>query len=640
MTEKLKKNTPDAASNPTPVREMLEKAFGGKSGLGETVAQLYEDAYGHEQNCEFAQAHDLVSKAIGLLREDGSKPELVPQFVLYEAKLLYYLERNEEALESFDYVLKGDPKSIYALYFKGLTLKALDRFPEAMSLFRDAYEIDSTNPCCIAGMAITFAFEGKKTEALALLEQADPGKGWRGEILDTKGTLLFELGRYSESLAIYDKLVLARPLDVGTHHNRGAALAALGRHSEAVVVLNRAIELDPTHYKSRLRKAVCLIAIGDKKEAAEAFRSIGPKRVFPYISDELYCAVQLGNCENSLILLNELMGLDGENPELHLLAGIALIGAGDMDKGPTHVYFALTHLLKHGKLDMATEALKKFAGAFQARGEDAPAQELLKTARASDLHSEERWKLKSNIRYLKQRAKEEAKKKEIDANAPANPKEKRLKSMEKANGRLAEAKASLGASEEKLKRLEIDAVGAEALAEGIAAKVSFHQLVLAKERGISSETEAKRKLEQARNECKRLEGARNALGAKIEACDCLISTYTTRHGLNGSDDSVLLGHIRSHMKRGAQREKLEKCVEQRRQLKSQEFILSQQAADAKAHGERLEQAISPFIGLASERDTAQERLLDIRQQIEGEKKASEALRKKISELEAKANGER
>ena len=431
----------------------------------------------------------------------------------------------------------------------------------------------------------------------------------------------------------------ARSLDVGTHHNRGAALAALGRYPEAVVALDRAIELNPAHYKSRLRKAVCLLALGDKDGAAEAFRSIGPKRVFPYVSDELYGAVQLGNCENSLILMNDLMGLDGENPELHLLAGIALVGAGDMDKGPTHVYFALTHLLKRGKLDMATEALRKFAGAFQARGEDAPAQELLKAARASDPHSEERRKLKSNVLYLKQRAKEEAEKKEIDANAPASPKEKKLKGIEKANGRLAEARSCLGAAEEKLKRLEGEIAGAEALVEGITAKVSFQQLVLAKEHGMSSETEAKRKLESARNECKRLDGARNALGAKIEACDGLISAYTTGHELNGSDDSVLLGHIRSHMKRGAQREKLEKCVEQRRQLKSQSFILTQQAADANANRERLEQAISPFVKLASERDAAQQRLLGIQQQIEGEKKSAEALRKKISELEAKANGE-
>ncbi len=64
-----------------------------------------------------------------------------------------------------------------------------------------------------------------------------------------KGNELYELGRYEEAIASYDKAIEIKPDDHLVWYNRGVALMNLGRNEEAIVSYDKAIKIKPDDYR-------------------------------------------------------------------------------------------------------------------------------------------------------------------------------------------------------------------------------------------------------------------------------------------------------------------------------------------------------------------------------------------------------
>jgi len=90
-------------------------------------------------------------------------------------------------------------------------------------------------------------------------------RSWR-----EKGIILFNLGRYDESLEAFNQAIMLSPRDADNWNSKGAVLAQLGRYNQAIKSLDLAIRLDPSFIIPWLNKAQALSELGKYHEAIRA----------------------------------------------------------------------------------------------------------------------------------------------------------------------------------------------------------------------------------------------------------------------------------------------------------------------------------------------------------------------------------
>ncbi len=132
-------------------------------------------------------------------------------YLIQEANGLLNASRFEEALISYEKVLKIDPRSIDALNGKGMILNQLGKYEEAITWFDKALEIDPN-----------FA-----------------------NALDNKGITLANLGKYEEAIAWFDKALEIDPHFIDAMYNKADALGELGKYEESLEWTDRALTLKP-----------------------------------------------------------------------------------------------------------------------------------------------------------------------------------------------------------------------------------------------------------------------------------------------------------------------------------------------------------------------------------------------------------
>ena len=142
---------------------------------------------------------------------------------------LFELERYEEALTSYDKVIKLNPDHSNAWTNKGATLNELERYEEALTSYDKAIEL---NP--------------------------DNSNAW-----SNKGATFNNLERYEEALTSYDKAIELNSDDSGTWSNKGATLYNLERYEEALTSYDKAIELNSDSSIALINKALLSSKKGD-----------------------------------------------------------------------------------------------------------------------------------------------------------------------------------------------------------------------------------------------------------------------------------------------------------------------------------------------------------------------------------------
>jgi tetratricopeptide (TPR) repeat protein len=146
------------------------------------------------------------------------------------------LGRNEEALKAFTRATELDPKSIDAWYGKGLALRALGRYAEAVQAY----------------------------DAALMLK---PGKELREKVLYEKGLALQWATRYEEAEACYDQVLASNPNLPDAWWGKGAVLGNLKRHDEALKCFDKALKLNQYHQNALWGKALALSKLGQDAEA-------------------------------------------------------------------------------------------------------------------------------------------------------------------------------------------------------------------------------------------------------------------------------------------------------------------------------------------------------------------------------------
>lgn len=156
----------------------------------------------------------------------------------------------EQAVVSFDCVLRARPDCFEAWYERGLALENLGAYDEAIASYDRALQLRprSEVACEIwhsRGDALQYGLGNYEAAILSydrtLQIQPDHYRSWQNR----GNALLYGVGHYEAAIASYDRVILINPNYYLAWRNRGNALVELKRYDEAITSYDRALTLEP-----------------------------------------------------------------------------------------------------------------------------------------------------------------------------------------------------------------------------------------------------------------------------------------------------------------------------------------------------------------------------------------------------------
>jgi tetratricopeptide (TPR) repeat protein len=157
------------------------------------------------------------------------------------------LNRDDEALESFNTAVQIAPKDAKLWNHRGAVLNNLGRDEEALESFDRAVQIDPEHSQSWNNRGSTLDRLGCYQEALTSFDRAVQIAPEYFQAWSNRGSVLDHLNLHEEALVSFDRAMEIAPNYAQLWYNRGVALDNLGRHEEALTSLDVAVQIDPEH---------------------------------------------------------------------------------------------------------------------------------------------------------------------------------------------------------------------------------------------------------------------------------------------------------------------------------------------------------------------------------------------------------
>jgi tetratricopeptide (TPR) repeat protein len=268
-----------------------------------------------------------------------------------EAKTYLQNEEYMKALDKYNQILDITPSDIAAVNEKGITLAKLRRFKEAEDEFSGAIYLSGLIPGLWSNKALVLHLQNKEESALRDIGRAiflSPNKKDK-DLMFSKATILFGLGRYDDSRKSFDEVLSVDPKFTNAISGKAASLDRLGnieeslklfhraididssndnawynlgviyernrKYDEALLHYNRSIELNPHNYNSYTNKGRILRISSRNDEALEAYdKAIDewPESAQPYFNKGTCLGLML-KFEESLVYLEKALERDPDS---------------------------------------------------------------------------------------------------------------------------------------------------------------------------------------------------------------------------------------------------------------------------------------------------------------------------------------
>ena len=177
------------------------------------------------------------------------------------------LGRNNDALSTFDQVLKIEPANADVFYNRGSVLRRLRRFDEALASYEKALKLEPNFVKALYQRGNTLRDLNQLEKALESYDQALAVQPKHPEALNNRGNVLKELSRFEEALASFDRALVIRPNYARALNNRGVALHELKRFADALTSYDRALAAQPNYVEALNNRGVTLHTIKRLEEA-------------------------------------------------------------------------------------------------------------------------------------------------------------------------------------------------------------------------------------------------------------------------------------------------------------------------------------------------------------------------------------
>jgi tetratricopeptide (TPR) repeat protein len=250
----------------------------------------------------------------------------------------------EQAARQYEQALAVRPNFFESRLNLAHTYYRTDRDPEAEAILRKLLlEEGDALPKAHHGLAQVL----HKREAFIEAEQEyrrslalDPENL---EAITNLGTLIYDLGRISEALVLYDQAIYIRPDDAAVRNNRGNALRLLGRLPEAEAEIRRAVEIDPDYADAHSNLGAVLVDMDRPRQAIPSFQKALD------MDPELHAAASnlgnayfaIGDLESALIAYERALEIEPDFAEALNNSGNALSTLGRFEEAKARYLRAL-----------------------------------------------------------------------------------------------------------------------------------------------------------------------------------------------------------------------------------------------------------------------------------------------------------
>lgn len=179
-----------------------------------------------------------------------------------------------EALDWIDRAIKADPSRLAPHVTHGNLLKDLQRNEDAVASFDRALALDSQSTDAWLGRAIALYGSRRHHEAMASFDRALVIDSPNAQALYGRGIVLASLRHFEEAVADYGRAIAIEPNHADAYSNRGIALAQLQRHEEALDSYHRALAINPRHADALNNRGALLMTRGDFSGASRDYAQL------------------------------------------------------------------------------------------------------------------------------------------------------------------------------------------------------------------------------------------------------------------------------------------------------------------------------------------------------------------------------
>ncbi len=154
-------------------------------------------------------------------------------------------QRPVEAKEVAAMARTARPDSVYLGLIKGTLLERDQDMDSALALYEELYNKDPT--AVIVANNYASILTDYRTDAVSARRALEVSESFRNidlpQFKDTRGWILYRLGRYEEALALFEETIESLDQLPVAHYHLGMAYRALGRFPEAKTALERALSV-------------------------------------------------------------------------------------------------------------------------------------------------------------------------------------------------------------------------------------------------------------------------------------------------------------------------------------------------------------------------------------------------------------
>ena len=187
-------------------------------------------------------------------------------------QLLIECDRAEEAREQYQHALTQLRHLFSARLMLGNLELKVGNPQSAQRHFRAALRLDPDNANAHSGLAWALDGQGKKTEALTLIEKQVRRNPNRAVLLVTLGRFLYQAGKLDEAKARFTQALEQEPTNPAIHVDLGTTALDQGDTEEAITRFEEALRLQPEWPQLRAH----LGEIRKNRNQAKAKGSDGP----------------------------------------------------------------------------------------------------------------------------------------------------------------------------------------------------------------------------------------------------------------------------------------------------------------------------------------------------------------------------
>lgn len=191
--------------------------------------------------------------------DDPSTPPQVVQSKDIAMDLRPLMEDGKfaEALELVQELLEKDPYSVSLLNEKGVILYNMDRDDEAIQTFNRGLAMDPGSPELNINCAISMAKAGKLQGSLDLLDKAISKDPYNEEAWNNKAVILSRIGRLRDALICLDESLRLNERSLTAWSNAAILLERMGEYGPAFECYGRVIEIDPRNDMAARAREQC-----------------------------------------------------------------------------------------------------------------------------------------------------------------------------------------------------------------------------------------------------------------------------------------------------------------------------------------------------------------------------------------------